>query len=65
MSTPGETLFSSLPEFEVFGRLFDVCFLVSAAVSGAVQWVSGRVHGTGYGGDGVDDGGWEMVGGSI
>ncbi|KAF9519369.1 hypothetical protein BS47DRAFT_28088 [Hydnum rufescens UP504] len=56
-TTVGETLFSSLPEFEVFGRLFDVCFLVSVTVSGVVRWVSRQLNGTGH-----DAEGWEMVG---
>jgi Abscisic acid G-protein coupled receptor len=56
----GETLFSSLPEFEVFGRLFDVCFLVSVTVSGVVRWVSRQLNGTGH-----DAEGWEMVGAEV
>jgi len=40
-------LFSTIPEFEVFGSLFDWSFLVAAGASGVVRWVAERVNGTG------------------
>ncbi|KAF8315014.1 hypothetical protein DL93DRAFT_2167049 [Clavulina sp. PMI_390] len=35
------SLFSTLPQFEVFGPLFDTSFVISALVSGFVRWISG------------------------
>ncbi|KAL1943310.1 hypothetical protein VTO73DRAFT_4385 [Trametes versicolor] len=38
-------LFSTLPEWQFFGSLFDGAFLLAAAVSAAVRWLGDRVTG--------------------
>ncbi|KAI0354206.1 hypothetical protein OH77DRAFT_517207 [Trametes cingulata] len=38
-------LFSTLPEWQFFGSLFDGSFLLAAAVSAAVRWLGDRVTG--------------------
>ncbi|KAI0651100.1 Abscisic acid G-protein coupled receptor-domain-containing protein [Trametes meyenii] len=38
-------LFSTLPEYQFFGSLFDGSFLLAAAVSAAVRWLGDRVTG--------------------
>jgi hypothetical protein len=40
-------LFSTIPEYELFGSLFDVSFLVAAGVSSLARWASGIVTGIG------------------
>jgi len=42
-------LFATLPEYHVFGPLWDGAFLVSATASGAIMWLDERVNGPGYG----------------
>ncbi|KAF8509443.1 Abscisic acid G-protein coupled receptor-domain-containing protein [Gautieria morchelliformis] len=46
-STAGDdsNLFATLPEYHVFGPLWDGAFLASVAVSGAVKWFDQRVNG--------------------
>jgi hypothetical protein len=46
---PGEAtnLFSTVPEFEVFGSLFDWSFLIAAGSSAFFRWAADRVNGTG------------------
>ena len=34
----GENLFSTVPEFVVFGSLFDVAFVLAVVIEGAVLW---------------------------
>lgn len=42
----GETsLLASLPEFRVFGRLFDVTFLASAISTALYRYLSQRING--------------------
>ncbi|KAH8092180.1 Abscisic acid G-protein coupled receptor-domain-containing protein [Cristinia sonorae] len=43
-------LFSTLPEFQVFGSLFDGSYLVAAGVTAVVLWFDERINGVG-----VDD----------
>ena len=38
-------LFSTLPEYQFFGALFDGAFLLAAGVSAAVRWFGDRVTG--------------------
>jgi len=38
-------LFSTIPEFQVFGSLFDWAFLISASGSLAVRWAANKVNG--------------------
>ncbi|KAJ6626017.1 Abscisic acid G-protein coupled receptor-domain-containing protein [Mycena sp. CBHHK59/15] len=38
-------LFSTIPEFEVFGSLFDWSFLISASSSLVVRWAANKVNG--------------------
>ncbi|KZP33174.1 G protein-coupled receptor 89 [Athelia psychrophila] len=38
-------LFSTIPEYELFGSLFDVSFLVAAGLSAVVRWTGERVNG--------------------
>ena len=38
-------LFSTLPEYQFFGPLFDGSFLLAAAATGAVRWLGDRVLG--------------------
>lgn len=38
-------LFSTLPEYQVFGSLFDGSFLVAAALSAVVLWFDARING--------------------
>ncbi|KAJ7493539.1 G protein-coupled receptor 89 [Mycena latifolia] len=38
-------LFSTIPEFQVFGSLFDWTFLISASGSLAVRWAANKVNG--------------------
>ena len=40
-------LFSTLPEFQVFGSVFDTAFLLAAAVSAVVQWFYQRINSVG------------------
>lgn len=40
-------LFSTLPEYQVFGSLFDGSFLLTAAVSAVVRWFSHRINSVG------------------
>lgn len=40
---PETPLLASLPDFRVFGRLFDVTFLLSALFTAAYRYVSSRV----------------------
>lgn len=42
-----DNLFSTIPEYEVFGSLFDWSFLISAGASAAVRWGAERVNGAG------------------
>jgi len=37
-------LFSTIPPFEVFGRLFDWSFLCAAAVTAGVLWFRRRIR---------------------
>jgi hypothetical protein len=56
-SAPGAnlpSLFSTLPQFEVFGPLFDLSFVLSALVSGVVRWIRGVFSGE-------EPWGWEMA----
>jgi len=39
LNTP--SLFSTLPQFEVFGPLFDLSFILSALASVVVRWIEG------------------------
>ncbi|KAI0070211.1 hypothetical protein K474DRAFT_1713534 [Panus rudis PR-1116 ss-1] len=41
-------LFSTLPEFQVFGSLFDGSFLLAAVVSVVVLWFDERINGGGF-----------------
>ncbi|KAJ7092404.1 G protein-coupled receptor 89 [Mycena belliarum] len=41
----GDNLFSTVPEFQVFGALFDWTFLISASGSLAVRWVANKMNG--------------------
>ncbi|KAF8588091.1 hypothetical protein K439DRAFT_1630121 [Ramaria rubella] len=47
-STDGEgsNLFATLPEYHVFGPLWDGAFLISVAVTGAVRWLDEKVNGS-------------------
>lgn len=38
-------LFSTIPEYELFGSLFDVSFLVVAGISAFGRWAGDRVSG--------------------
>ncbi|KZT00623.1 uncharacterized protein LAESUDRAFT_687929 [Laetiporus sulphureus 93-53] len=40
-------LFSTLPEYQLFGALFDGSFLIAAGGSAAVRWISDRMHAAG------------------
>ncbi|KAL0572663.1 hypothetical protein V5O48_009304, partial [Marasmius crinis-equi] len=40
-------LFSTIPEFQVFGKLFDGSFLLTAACSAGFRWFRERVTGGG------------------
>lgn len=40
-------LFSTLPEFQVFGTVFDSAFLIAAGVSAATFWFSHRINSVG------------------
>ena len=40
-------LFSTLPEYQVFGALFDSSLLVTAGVSAVVRWFSHRINSVG------------------
>ncbi|TCD62664.1 hypothetical protein EIP91_006586 [Steccherinum ochraceum] len=40
-------LFSTLPEYQVFGSLFDGSFLVAAALTAVVLWFDERINGVG------------------
>jgi hypothetical protein len=37
-------LFETLPEFQVFGSLFDWTFVIFACVGGLVRWLDERVN---------------------
>ncbi|KAG7087788.1 hypothetical protein E1B28_013729 [Marasmius oreades] len=39
-------LFSMIPEFQVFGKLFDGSFLVAAGISGFYRWFKERISGS-------------------
>lgn len=41
-------LFTTIPEFEVFGSLFDWSFLIAAGASAFVRWGAERVDGADY-----------------
>ncbi|TFK48188.1 hypothetical protein OE88DRAFT_1720292 [Heliocybe sulcata] len=48
VESSGETnLFSTLPEYQVFGSLFDGSFLIAAGVTATVRWLNERVNGPG------------------
>jgi hypothetical protein len=38
-------LFSTIPEYQLFGSLFDISFLVAAGLSAFGRWASERVNG--------------------
>lgn len=42
-----QNLFSTLPEFHVFGPLFDSAFIGSVLVSGVTRWLDHRINGPG------------------
>ena len=42
---PDTPLLSSLPDFRVFGRLFDITFLVAATLTAAYRYVSLKIDG--------------------
>ena len=48
--TVNVNLFSTLPEYEVFGTVFDGSFLVTAVLSAVVRWVNQRINSVHVGG---------------
>ncbi|TFK71222.1 hypothetical protein BDN72DRAFT_958254 [Pluteus cervinus] len=46
--TTPTNLFSTIPEYEVFGSLFDGSFLLSAFLFGALRWGAEKVNGADY-----------------
>lgn len=40
-------LFSTLPEYQVFGSVFDGSFLLTAAASAVVRWFNARINSVG------------------
>ena len=40
-------LFATLPEYQVFGSLFDIAFLVTAVLTAIVRWFSHRINSVG------------------
>lgn len=43
-STPPHNLFTSLPEYQLFGRLFDASFLAAAAITAAGIWAHRQLN---------------------
>lgn len=46
-SQPGANLFATLPEYQVFGALFDSALLITAGVSTVARWFSYRINSVG------------------